>query len=79
MYAEERFFYDGRRKYCKRCAEERKRDKDAERMKVKRTAARDERTKRIEFLEAQNVELKMKVDMLLDENAKLRNVIISQR
>ena len=54
LYPERRWFYDGRKKYCDNCAEERKRSKDAQRMKAKREQARLERDREIARLRSEN-------------------------
>lgn len=79
LYTEEKFFYDGRKKYCDVCAEDRKREMDAERMRLQRVARRDERTKKIEKLESENFELKAKIESLITENNLLRMTLIGQR
>lgn len=79
LYSEERFFYDKRKKYCAVCAEERKRDKDAERMKQQREQRRNERTEQIESLKKEANELRNKCKLLIDENDLLRKQIIRLR
>ncbi len=79
LYAEEKFYYDRRKKYCDVCAEERKRDSDARRMKAQRTERKDARTKQIESLKAQVEEQAEQIELLISENKSLRNKIIEGR
>lgn len=78
LYPERRFFYDKRRKYCAVCAEERKRDKDAERMRRLRSEVREERTKEIKRLRNEVENLNEQISLLKAENANLRKIIISK-
>ena len=73
LYPERRFFYDGRKKYCPICAEERKRSKDNLRMKANREQARNERTLKIKSLEAENKELREQHEHDVAVNQALQN------
>lgn len=79
LYQSRQLFYDKRKKYCPECAEQRKRGKDADRMKKKREERQAERTERIETLEAEVAGLRARVSLLSEENAALRRKIIALR
>ena len=79
LYDKPQLFYDKRRKYCKVCAEYRKRTQDAQRMKEKRKEIRNARTEKINSLEIENETLKERCQNLLTENALLRKQIIKLR
>lgn len=79
LYDKPQLFYDKRRKYCKVCAEYRKRTQDAQRMKEKRKEIRNERTEKINSLEIENEILKERCQNLLTENTLLRKQIIKLR
>lgn len=69
LYAERRWFYDKRKKYCDNCATERKRNKDALRMKHKREQAKLERDREI-------ARLRMEVEVLQEQHN--HDVIVNQ-
>lgn len=79
LYPERRRHYDMRRKYCKDCAEERKRNGDDERMKTKREQARNERTRRIEELERENKLLREQHEHDVMVNLELQNRLAQLR
>lgn len=79
LYDKPQLFYDGRRKYCKVCAEWRKRTQDAQRMVEKRKAERNARTEKIKKLEETVGQLQHKIEMLVLENGELRKVISRMR
>lgn len=79
LYEKPQLFYDGRRKYCKACAEWRKRTQDADRMKEKRKAERNARTEKIKTLTEEVRELQDKNNLLIQENNQLRRIITDLR
>ena len=79
LYEKPQLFYDGRRKYCKDCAEWRKRTQDADRMVEKRKAERNARTEKIKTLTEEVRELKDKNNLLIQENNQLRKIITDLR
>lgn len=79
LYDKPQLFYDGRRKYCKVCAEWRKRTQDAQRMVEKRKAERNARTEKIKKLEESVNQLQQQNEMLMLENKELRRIISSMR
>lgn len=79
LYEKQQLFYDKRRKYCSVCAEWRKRNQDANRMKDKRRAEKNARTEKIKALEITVEQLNDKNNILVLENQRLRNIITSLR
>ena len=79
LYPERRWFYDRRKKYCDVCAKERKRDKDAQRMKAKREQAKLERDREIARLRSENEAFQKQHEHDVIVNQSLQNRLAQLR